>query len=274
MKQLIDFFSTLSPVYGALIISLFTWLTTAIGASSVFFFKSLNRKLLDATLGFAGGIMMAASVFSLLIPSIEMSTGEGFYKVFPATIGLIIGALFIYLLDKFLPHLHINFKESEKEGIKTPWHKSVLLTLAITMHNIPEGLAIGVLFGSAAAGLEGASIGAAVVLGMGIAIQNIPEGFAISMPLRALGMSKTRSFNYGQLSAIVEPISAVVGAWAVFYFISLLPYALSFAAGAMIFVVIEEVIPESQKSNHTDLATIAFIVGFCIMMMLDVGLTQ
>lgn len=274
MNQLIDYFSGISPVLAALIVTTFTWLTTAIGASSVFIFKNLSRKFLDATLGFAAGIMMAASVFSLLIPSIKMTTSQGFAKVFPAVIGLILGALFIYMIDKVLPHLHINFKEKDKEGIKTPWHKSILLTLAITMHNIPEGLAIGVLFGSAAAGLEGASIGAALVLGIGIAIQNIPEGFAISMPLRALGVSKLRSFNYGQLSAIVEPISAVFGAWAVFYFIDLLPYALSFAAGAMIFVVIEEVIPESQKSNHTDLATIAFIVGFCIMMALDVGLTQ
>ncbi|MCH8535230.1 MAG: ZIP family metal transporter [Flavobacteriaceae bacterium] len=274
MNQLIEYFSSISPVAAALIVTLCTWFTTAVGASSVFFFKNLNRKFLDATLGFAAGIMMAASIFSLLIPSIKMTEGEGFSKVLPAVLGLLLGAFFIYMIDKVLPHLHINFKESDKEGIKTPWHKSVLLTLAITMHNIPEGLAIGVLFGSAAAGLEGASIGAAVVLGIGIAIQNIPEGFAISMPLRALGMSKLRSFNYGQLSAIVEPISAVIGAWAVFYFIGLLPYALSFAAGAMIFVVIEEVIPESQKSNHTDLATIAFIIGFCIMMTLDVGLTQ
>ncbi len=273
MTQIVDYFTGMSPVLAALIVTIFTWFTTAVGASSVFFFKNLSRKFLDATLGFAAGIMMSASVFSLLIPCIRMSAGDGFSKVFPAVVGLILGASFIYLIDKLLPHLHINFKESEKEGIKAPWHKSILLTLAITMHNIPEGLAIGVLFGSAAAGLEGASVGAAVVLGIGIAAQNIPEGFAISMPLRALGMSKFRSFNYGQLSAVVEPISAVIGAWAVFYFMSLLPYALSFAAGAMIFVVIEEVIPESQKSNHTDLATIAFILGFCIMMTLDVGLT-
>ncbi|HSP11687.1 MAG TPA: ZIP family metal transporter, partial [Salegentibacter sp.] len=164
------------------------------------------------------------------------------------------------------------FKMSEKEGLKTPWHKSTLLTLAITLHNIPEGLAVGVLFGGAAMGFEGASIGGAVALAIGFGLQNFPEVFAVAMPLRRQGLSRWKSFNYGQLSAIVEPFAAVLGAWAVMTFEPILPYALSFAAGAMIFVVVEEVIPESQQDNYTDIATMGFILGFMVMMTLDVGL--
>jgi ZIP family zinc transporter len=201
-----------------------------------------------------------------------MSDGEGFIKVIPAATGFLGGALFIFALDKVLPHLHVNFKESEKEGIKTPWRKSVLLTLAITLHNIPEGLAIGVLFGGVSAGIEGATIGGAVALALGIGIQNFPEGFAVAMPLRGLGKSRWKSFNYGQLSAIVEPFAAVLGAWAVLTFEPILPYALCFAAGAMIFVVVEEVIPESQLEKNTDIATLGFIGGFIVMMTLDVAL--
>jgi ZIP family zinc transporter len=201
-----------------------------------------------------------------------MSSGEGFTKVFPSVIGFALGALFLFSLDKILPHLHINFKMEDKEGIKTPWHKSVLLTLAITMHNIPEGLAIGVLFGGVAVGFEGATIGGAVALAIGIGLQNFPEGFAVAVPLRRQGLSRWKSFNYGQLSAIVEPIAAVLGAWAVITFQPILPYALAFAAGAMIFVVVEEVIPESQQERFTDIATMGFIGGFILMMTLDVGL--
>ena len=214
--------------------------------------------------------MVAASFWSLLAPGIEMSPGEGFLKVLPASIGFALGALFIFLLDKILPHIHINFKDSE--GIKTPWHKTTLLVLAITLHNIPEGLAVGVLFGGVSLGLPEATISGAVVLALGIGIQNFPEGIAVSMPMRRLGASRIKSFWYGQLSAIVEPLAAVLGAFAVTFFSPLLPYALSFAAGAMIFVVIEEVIPEAQQDKYTDFATMGFILGFIIMMSLDVAL--
>ncbi|MBT8296519.1 MAG: ZIP family metal transporter, partial [Gramella sp.] len=231
-----------------------------------------NRAFFDGMLGFTGGVMVAASFWSLLAPGIEMSPGEGFVKVIPALVGFGLGALFIFGLDKVLPHLHVNFKMSESEGIKTPWHKSVLLTLAITMHNIPEGLAVGVLFGGVAAGFDGASIGGAVALALGIGLQNFPEGFAVAMPLRRQGLSRWKSFNYGQMSAIVEPVAAVLGAWAVLTFQPILPYALCFAAGAMIFVVVEEVVPEAQQGNFTDISTMGFIAGFMVMMTLDVGL--
>lgn len=272
MNTIINYFESIDPVMAALLATLFTWGLTASGAALVFFFKKMNRALFDGMLGFTGGVMVAASFWSLLAPGIEMSQGEGFVKVIPAAVGFSMGAIFIFGLDKILPHLHVNFKMSDKEGVKTPWHRSVLLTLAITMHNIPEGLAIGVLFGGAAMGLEGASIGGAVALAIGIGLQNFPEGFAVSMPLRGQGLSRWRSFNYGQMSAIVEPIAAVLGAWAVMTFEPILPYALCFAAGAMIFVVVEEVIPESQQERYTDIATMGFIGGFLIMMTLDVGL--
>jgi ZIP family zinc transporter len=272
MDIIIEYFESIDPVLAALYATLFTWFLTALGAGLVFFFKGMNRALFDGMLGFTGGVMVAASFWSLLAPGIEMSEGEGFVKVIPAAIGFAMGALFLFGLDKVLPHLHVNFKESEKEGVKTPWHKTVLLVLAITLHNIPEGLAIGVLFGGVAAGFEGATIGAAVALAIGIGLQNFPEGFAVSMPLRRQGFSRRKSFMYGQASAIVEPIAAVLGAWAVMAFQPILPYALSFAAGAMIFVVVEEVIPETQRDKYTDIATLGFIAGFIIMMTLDVGL--
>ena len=272
MNNLIAYFESLDPVLAAFLATLFTWGLTALGASLVFFFKKMNRALFDGMLGFTGGVMVAASFWSLLAPGIEMSDGEGFVKVIPAVVGFGLGAFFIFGLDKVLPHLHVNFKMVDKEGVKTPWHKSVLLTLAITLHNIPEGLAIGVLFGGAAMGLEGASIGGAVALAMGIGLQNFPEGFAVAMPLRGQGMSRWKSWNYGQLSAIVEPVAAVLGAWAVMTFEPILPYALCFAAGAMIFVVVEEVIPEAQQDRFTDIATMGFIGGFMVMMTLDVGL--
>jgi ZIP family zinc transporter len=243
---------------------------TALGASLVFFFKSMNRAVLDGMLGFTGGVMVAASFWSLLAPAIEMSGGEGFAKVLPAAVGFFLGALFLFGLDKVLPHIHINFKEAE--GIKTPWHKTTLLVLAITLHNIPEGWAVGVLFGGVAAGFDGATIGGAVALAIGIGLQNFPEGFAVAMPLRRQGVSRKKSFWYGQLSAIVEPIAGVLGAWAVLSFEPILPYALAFAAGAMIFVVVEEVIPETQQDKFTDIATMGFIAGFIIMMSMDVAL--
>ena len=258
------------PVLGALYATLFTWGMTALGASFVFFFKTMNRAFLDGMLGFTGGVMVAASFWSLLAPGIEMSPGEGFVKVIPAAVGFCLGALFIFGLDKVLPHLHINFQKPE--GVKTPWHRSTLLVLAITLHNIPEGLAVGVLFGGVAAGLPEASIAGAVVLAMGIGIQNFPEGVAVSMPMRRQGLSRGTSFMYGQSSAIVEPIAAVIGALAVTFLTPNLPYALAFDAGAMIFVVVEEVIPETQQDKYTYIATLGFIVGFILMMILAVAL--
>jgi len=272
IQDVVQYFETLDPVLGALYASLFTWIVTAAGASLVFFFKGMNRALLDGMLGFTGGVMVAASFWSLLAPGIEMSEGEGFVKVIPSVVGFSLGALFIFALDKLMPHLHINFKEEEKEGVKTPWRRTTLLVLAITLHNIPEGLAVGVLFGGVAAGIPEATIGGAVALALGIGIQNFPEGLAVSMPLRRHGVSKFKSFWYGQLSAIVEPVAAVCGAVAVTFFQPILPYALAFAAGAMIFVVVEEVIPETQRDKYTDLATLGFIGGFIVMMTLDVGL--
>lgn len=270
MENLIQFFESIDPVLGALFASIFTWVITALGASIVFFVKTMNRAVLDGLLGFTGGVMVAASFWSLLAPGIEMSPGTGFVKVIPSIIGFGLGALFIFGLDKILPHVHINFKKSE--GIKTPWRRTTLMVMAITLHNIPEGLAVGVLFGGVAAGIPEASIAGALALAIGIGIQNFPEGIAVSMPMRRQGVSRLKCFWYGQLSAIVEPIAAVFGAVAVTFFTPILPYALAFAAGAMIFVVVEEVIPETQQDKYTDIATLGFIGGFIVMMTLDVGL--
>ena len=269
-EAIIGYLSGINPVLAALYATLFTWFLTALGASVVFFFKTMNRAFLDGMLGFTGGVMVAASYWSLLAPAIAMSEGEGFVKVMPAAIGFILGAFFLFGLDKLLPHIHINFKETE--GVKSPWQKTTLLVLAITLHNIPEGLAVGVLFGGVAAGIPEASIAGATILAIGIGIQNFPEGIAVAMPLRRMGMSRTKSFLYGQSSALVEPIAGVLGAVAVTFFTPILPYALAFAAGAMIFVVVEEVIPETQQDKHTDIATLGFIGGFVVMMSLDVAL--
>ena len=268
--SIIHFFESIDPILAAFLATTFTWGLTAFGASFVFFFKTMNRVVLDGMLGFTGGVMVAASFWSLLAPAIEMSGGDGFVKVIPAAVGFLLGAIFIFGLDKVLPHMHINFKETE--GIKSPWQRTTLLVLAITLHNIPEGLAVGVLFGGVAAGIPEASIAGAVTLAIGIGIQNFPEGIAVSMPLRRMGMSRWKSFLYGQSSAIVEPIAGVIGAVAVTFFTPLLPYALAFAAGAMIFVVVEEVIPETQQDKNTDIATLGFIGGFIVMMSLDVAL--
>jgi zinc transporter, ZIP family len=270
--SVLPFFEQIDPVWGALIATTFTWLVTASGAALVFFVKDMSRKLLDGMLGFTGGVMIAASFWSLLAPAIEMSPGEGFQKAMPAAVGFFLGAMFLYGVDKLIPHLHLNFPTDKAEGPATNWHRTVLLVLAITLHNIPEGLAVGVLFGGVAAGLPEASIGGAVALAIGIGLQNFPEGIAVSMPLRRQGLSKFKSFWYGQLSAIVEPVAGVIGALAVIQMQPILPYALAFAAGAMIFVVIEEVVPETQQDKYTDVATIGFIGGFLVMMLLDVGL--
>ncbi len=273
IQQLEEFLMGIGPVKAALLATLFTWFLTAAGASFVFFFKTLNRGVLDPMLGFTGGVMVAASFWSLLNPAIEIS--ERLYPGFswmPAAVGFFLGAMFIFFLDKVTPHLHLNFGLSETEGIKTKLHRTTLLILAITLHNIPEGLAVGVLFGAAALGMEDASISAAIALAIGIGIQNFPEGIAVAMPLRRHGVTRFKSFWYGQLSAIVEPVAGVLGALAVIYMEPVLPFALAFAAGAMIFVVVEEVIPETQRDKYTDRSTLGFIGGFLVMMILDVAL--
>lgn len=272
MEALLEFMGSLDPVLAAFIATIFTWLMTAAGASLVFLFKEMKRAWLDGMLGFTGGVMIAASFWSLLAPSIEMAENQGQIAWVPAAVGFAAGALFLFALDRLMPHLHINFKREEAEGPETNLHKTTLLVLAITLHNIPEGLAVGVLFGGVAAGIDGASIGAAVALAIGIGIQNFPEGLAVSMPLRRQGVSRGRSFWYGQLSAVVEPVAGVVGAAAVLFFEPILPYALAFAAGAMIYVVIEEVVPETQLDKYTDISTLGFIGGFLVMMILDVAL--
>jgi ZIP family zinc transporter len=271
-ENIFAFFENIDPVIGALIATSFTWFVTACGASLVFFFKTMSRKMLDGMLGFTGGVMIAASFWSLLAPAIEMSPGEGFTKAIPAAVGFGIGAMFLYGLDKLLPHLHLNFPKEKAEGVQTKWHSTMLLVLAITLHNIPEGLAVGVLFGGVAAGIPEATISGAVALAIGIGLQNFPEGIAVAMPLRRQGLSRMKSFWYGQLSAIVEPVFGVIGALAVMQMQPILPYALAFAAGAMIYVVIEEVVPETQQDRYTDVATLGFIGGFLVMMLLDVGL--
>jgi ZIP family zinc transporter len=256
----------------ALLATCFTWMMTALGAASVFLIREMSRKVLDGMLGFAAGVMIAASYWSLLAPAIEMSEGKDLPAWFPPMVGFLAGGVFLRGVDRVLPHLHIGFPREEAEGIKTSWQRSTLLVLAITLHNIPEGLAVGVAFGSVAAGLPAASMGAAVALALGIGLQNFPEGIAVSVPLRREGMSRRKSFWYGQLSGMVEPVAGVIGAAAVLVSEPLLPYALSFAAGAMIFVVVEEVIPESQRGGNTDLATLGAMLGFAAMMVLDVGL--
>jgi ZIP family zinc transporter len=274
MKELEQYLMEIGPVWSALLATTFTWLVTAAGASLVFFFKGMKRVLLDGMLGFTGGVMVAASFWSLLNPAIEMS--ETLYptmKWMPAAVGFLGGAMFIYVLDKYTPHLHINFGVEESEGVKTKLHRTTLLILAITLHNIPEGLAVGVLFGAAAEGMPGATIAGAVALAIGIGIQNFPEGIAVSMPLRRHGVTRLKSFWYGQLSAIVEPVAGVIGALTVIYMQPVLPFALAFAAGAMIYVVVEEVIPETQRDKYTDVAVLGFIGGFLVMMILDVGLS-
>lgn len=258
-----------SPVQQAFIAGLFTWFMTAAGAGLVFFFEEINRKMLDGMLGFAAGVMIAASCFGLLGPAIDQTPGEGLEKVLPAAFGFILGGIGMRVIDAYLPHLHPGAPPEEVEGIKTTWHRSKLLISAITLHNIPEGLAVGVAFGAAS---SGDGIGAAIALSIGIGIQNFPEGAAVSVPLRREGLSRKESFWWGQLSALVEPISAVIGAAAIIYMTPILPYALAFAAGAMIFVVAEELVPEAHRGKNGDIATMGLMIGFTIMMVLDVAL--
>lgn len=270
-----EWFYELGPVTQALSGGLFTWAVTALGAALVFLTRKINYKLLDSMMGFAAGVMIAASVWSLIIPAIDMAEAQGVISWLPAVVGFLGGGLFLRLCDHYLPHLHIGLPRDEAEGIPTKWKRATLLVLAITLHNIPEGLAVGVLFGAAASGVDptgSATVAGAIALALGIGIQNFPEGVAVSMPLRRDGLSRIRSFWYGQLSGIVEPISAVIGAAAVIMVQPMLPYALSFAAGAMIYVVVEELIPESQHHGNTDIATLGTMLGFSVMMVLDVAL--
>ncbi len=267
-----EWFVQSNPVLQAFLATLLTWGVTALGASVVFLTKEVSRKALDWMLGFAAGVMVAASYWSLLAPAIEMSEGTGVPKWFPPAVGFMLGAITLRLADRFLPHLHLGFPIEEAEGVPTAWKRTTLLVMAITLHNIPEGLAIGVAFGAVATGMGSTTLAGAVALAIGIGMQNFPEGIAVAAPLRREGVSRLKSFWYGQLSAVVEPIAAVVGAFAVLQMQVILPYALAFAAGAMIFVVFEEVIPEAERSGNTDLATMGAMIGFTVMMILDVAL--
>ena len=263
---------TLPPISQAFLAAVFTWAVTALGAAVVFLAKDVSQKVLDTALGFTAGVMIAASFWSLLAPSIAMAEEMGMVSWVPALVGFLAGGAFLRLADTLLPHVHLFKPLAEAEGVPTRWRKSVLLVLAITLHNIPEGLAIGVAFGAVSAGYDGATLGGAIALAIGIGLQNCPEGTAVAVPLRREGLSRFRSWWYGQLSAAVEPVAAVIGAAAVTMMRPLLPYALAFAAGAMIFVVVEEVVPESQSGGHTDAATLGAMVGFAVMMTLDVAL--
>lgn len=269
---IINYVHELHPVMQALLATTFTWGVTALGAAVVFTVRDVNMKVLDGMLGFAAGVMIAASYWSLLAPAIEMSAGRGMPVWLPPVIGFLLGGIFLRGIDKVLPHLHSGLSMVEAEGIKTSWRRSTLLVLAITLHNFPEGLAVGVAFGAAASGLHSASFAGAIALSIGIGLQNFPEGIAVSLPLRREGLSRLKSFWYGQLSAVVEPIAGVIGAAIVITSETILPYALAFAAGAMIFVTVEELIPESQRHGNTDIATLGAMTGFAVMMVLDVGL--
>ena len=275
LDALTTWFAAQPPILQALLAGCFTWGVTALGASIVFVTRTVNRRLLDAMMGFAAGVMIAASFWSLLVPSIDMAEAQGLPTWLPAVTGFLVGGVFLRLSDAVLPHLHVGADVSEAEGLPTSWRRATLLVLAITLHNIPEGLAVGVTFGAAAIQLEvatGATLAGAIALAIGIGLQNFPEGIAVAMPLRGDGISAGKSFWYGQLSGVVEPVFAVIGAVAVLAVRPILPYALAFAAGAMIYVVVEELIPESQRHGNTDLATMGAMGGFAVMMFLDVSL--
>jgi len=272
LYMLFNWFVNLDPVIQALLATLFTWFATALGSGLVFFFKTIHKKVLDGMLGFAAGVMIAASFWSLLQPAIEMAEETSKYPWLPALIGFLAGGGFLWIVDKTMPHLHLGTSIKEGESPKPSLQRSILLVLAITLHNIPEGLAVGVAFGAIAADVPSASLAGAVALAIGMGIQNFPEGAAVSIPLRREGLSRGRSFIYGQMSGLVEPIAGVLGALAVVVMKPVLPYALSFAAGAMIFVVVDELIPESQIDRNTDVATLGAMFGFAVMMTLDVAL--
>lgn len=272
-----DFLLTLNPVLVALLGTLFTYTMTALGAALVFFFKTIDKRILNAMLGFAAGIMIAASFFSLIAPAIDLAETIGQIPWLIIAAGFLSGGVFLLLIDNLIPHLHMGLEVELAEGIKTDLKRPILLVLAITLHNIPEGFAVGVAFGALANSPTAGTLIAAMVLALGIGIQNFPEGAAVSIPLRKEGISRFKSFLYGQASGIVEPIAGVVGALLVSVITFILPFSLSFAAGAMIYVVVEELIPEAQREDEkgaadTDITTIGAMAGFTIMMILDVAL--
>ncbi len=266
-----SWFASLHPVLQALCAGLFTWGVTALGAAMVFFFRSIQRRVLNGMLGFAAGVMIAASFWSLLAPAIDMAQELAIPAWLPALAGFLLGGAFLWGVDQILPHLHAGLPIQAAEGLRTSWQRSILLILAITLHNIPEGLAVGVAFGAVAAGIPSAALGGAIALAIGIGLQNFPEGTAVSIPVRGEGLSRWKSFVYGQASGLVEPIAAVIGAAGVLAMRPILPYALAFAAGAMIYVVVEELIPEAQM-EETHFSTIGALLGFAVMMFLDVAL--
>lgn len=261
-----------NPILLALAATLFTWGMTALGAGMVFFFREINKRVLNTMLGFAAGVMIAASYWSLLKPAIEMAAAGGGPSWLPAVAGFLAGGAFLLLIDHLLPHLHLGLERARAEGIKTSWQRSTLLVTAITLHNIPEGLAVGVAFGTLADHWTPAALGSAVALAFGIGLQNFPEGAAVSVPLRREGFSCWKAFGFGQLSGIVEPLAAVAGVALVMLIKPLLPYALAFAAGAMIYVVAEEVLPEANRDGNGHFATVGTLLGFAVMMVLDVAL--
>lgn len=265
-----DKFITLSPILQALVATLFTWAITAVGAATVFLTRNVSTRFLNAMLGFAAGVMIAASYWSLLAPSVELSRAGVLPVWVPPTVGFLLGGAVLWIIDRLLPHLHLGFPDADIEGLPTSWKRSTLLMLAVTLHNIPEGLAVGVAFGAAASVLHQVNLTSAIALAVGIGIQNFPEGMAISLPLRREGMSIGRSFWYGQFSGMVEPMAGVIGAAAVIAISPMLPYAMSFAAGAMFYVVVEELIPECQREGNTNLPTFAAMIGFAVMMILEV----
>lgn len=268
MEKLLEF----NPVLLALFGTLFTWFMTSAGSFMVIFFKEINRKLLNSMLGFAAGVMIAASFWSLLAPAINMAEENGQNPWLVAVIGFLLGGASLLAVDKLLPHLHMGLPRDKAEGIKTSWERSILLVLAITLHNVPEGLAVGVAFGALSHNPDVGALTGAIALAIGIGLQNFPEGAAVSIPLRREGMPRWKAFNYGQMSGVVEPVAGVLGALLVLKVTLLLPYALAYAAGAMIFVVVEELIPEAQRGNETDWSTIGAMLGFATMMLLDVAL--
>ncbi len=274
VNLVLEWISEQNHIFMALLATLMTWALTALGAAMVFFFKEINKRVLNTMLGFAAGVMIAASFWSLLAPAIEMAEDASIPAWLVAAIGFVGGAAFLYLADRIIPHMHLNSKDGESEGISTHLKRSILLVFSITLHNFPEGLAVGVAFGAIANGIGDGSLMSAVAIAIGIGLQNFPEGAAVSIPLRREGLSRRKSFFYGQASGIVEPIAGVLGAALVMFIKPILPYALAFAAGAMIYVVVEELIPEAQSGSHesTHLATAGCIIGFTIMMILDVAL--
>ncbi len=269
---MLELLKDVHPIAQAFIAACFSWLGTSIGAFGVFVKKEINRKVLDGMLGFAGGVMIAASFWSLLAPSLEMSSGKNIPEWFPPLTGFILGGIFLRIIDKTLPHLHPGFATEDAEGLKTSWRRTTLLVLAVALHNVPEGLAVGVAFGAAGAGSPAASLTGAIAIAVGIALHNLPEGAAVAFSLRREGVGRFKSFWYGQLSGVVELTACILGAVAVMVVQPLLPYALGFAAGAMIFVVVEDIIPESQRNGNTDIATLGSMLGFALMMVLAVGL--